>query len=300
MATQKPLVRLTKFDGHRGANLEAFLSQATIRFMAGGITAEEDKVSYVIQSLNGDAAAWVAPKIQSMPVGSTLVGPAPAAGQQATSIWESYEKFVEWLRSRHGKYYNLQKEAERDIHNLRQGKTSVRDYNDTFERLQLYLPKQYTAELLLYIYKNGLNPQTMGRLANNPEVDKWDLETWKQTALSIEANRGFYTNNSMPIFPKNQTTHKSSHRDPDAMDVDEVWRQTNSRYKGKGKKPVNRKQWKCYNCGMTGHMAKDCRKPKKPFKKRTVKVRKQEEGEDSDAPLVYEEEEEEENLEEDF
>ena len=97
-----------------------------------------------------------------------------------------------------------------------------------------------------------------------------DLDAWMTTAHRVETQYKDFlywknqhhpmqnTQNKSTLKPQQPTTTpvtNTTAKDPDTMDVD---RKCNT--------------FNCYNCGKLGHIAKNCRAPKKPFVTRVVEV----------------------------
>ena len=247
-------VKGIKFRGLPKEDIEAFLIQMELRFKDLECTQDVDKVRAVCQSLQGEAAAWIAPAVKKYGVENLLskhaVGPDNTVTLVSKGAWDSLNDFYKWLRLRHGKHYNLEQDAARKIFALRQGKSSITEFNAEFDRLRMYLPETYTKEVILFAYKNALNPDVIARISNNPGVETWDVDLWMSNTQIIEGNREFNVNRETAYLPR---YHGKYHPlTEDMMDVDV------------NKQEVGKESRKCFNCGLKGHLKVNCRR--KPFK----------------------------------
>ncbi|KAF8689163.1 hypothetical protein AX14_003375 [Amanita brunnescens Koide BX004] len=123
-------------------------------------------------------------------------------------------------------------------------------------------------------FKAGLNPSLGFEVIKNGAPADDNLDAWYDR--STELARGYRdakktfgdrgrrndrtaqpkTSNSEPAPAASTSRTTKTPRDPNAMDIDR-----------------KRTPFKCYNCGKPGHMAKDCRAPKKPCDKGKETIR---------------------------
>ena len=154
-------------------------------------------------------------------------------------------------------------EAIRQIQALSQGTTPVEDYIIRFKSIAPLTG--FNNYALIARFKAGLNPSLGFEVIKNRAPADDNLDAWYEH--STELARGYRdakktfgdhgrrsdctiqpkTSNSesIPVASTSRTTETP--RDPNAMDIDR-----------------KRTPFKCYNCGKPGHMARDCKAPKKP------------------------------------
>lgn len=262
-------IKTPSFRGLKNEDLESFIAQMELRFYDNKIITDLDKVLKTCMSLKGDAATWVAPYLKRF-IPERLLGYIEGE-KSIPGAWTDYKDFCQWLRIRHGKYYNTEQEAEKKIFSLQQGRTTVTELNAEFDRLRAQLSDKYTAEVLLFFYKKALNSDVIARASSNPGSETWDLDTWMKNTMVVESNRQFNMQRGGVYLPRhgkgNNVTYHPSVSDPDAMEVD------NLNIEGQRISSTRRKTSKetrvCYQCGMKGHLKKNCRRKAKSsrFKK---------------------------------
>lgn len=169
-------IKPPKFRGTSREDLDTFLSQLKLRFREASITTEEEKTRRTIECLQGDAARWVANKVNSLRDDELVV----------PKVWKDYQDFVKYLREQSGQYYDLKETAETLLHNVSKGKGSILMYNDEFERITSYLPAGYGEEPKIYNYIKGLPDQTQRQLGTIPGNKDWKLEDWMSNAVNLE------------------------------------------------------------------------------------------------------------------
>lgn len=163
--TRKINLKLPKFSGQKGEDLEVFKTNLAIHFRHHNITNDLDKVETVILYLRGKIASHMNGKaISFVTEGKSLV----------PEIWKDYDTFLTDLREASGKYYDSTETAQTQMHNLRQGKLTIIEYNETFKRILAYLPSEYKPgtngrnPVTIHLYKNRLNPSKLQQLVAIP------------------------------------------------------------------------------------------------------------------------------------
>ena len=240
-------IKAPKFRGLPKEDFDTFLSQLKLRF--GTTTVDpNDQAVILIECLQGEAARWVADKINRLKINEKVI----------PNAWADYDTLIQYLREQSGQHYNINETAEVRLHNIKQGKISIRDYNREFERIQSYLPDKWGSGSILYNYKRGLNRTMLEKLSSVPGSDKWDLATWMTNANGIERGVAHSQDLMKDYVPKQ--SNKGSNPQYVPMDVD--------RRIISGKK---KRSNECYRCKKVGHFAKNCKnKPignwqRKPF-----------------------------------
>ncbi|KAF4776451.1 hypothetical protein HER10_EVM0006305 [Colletotrichum scovillei] len=254
------------YDGTPGT-LKGFLIQVKNyqNFHHGDFTSETEKVVHAASFLRGRALKWFEPIQEEYLSKETL-------DECSTEVRDIYSNFngFEALRSLF-QDPDEKRQAERDLAQLRQTK-SAKEYSAEFRRLSAQL--DLTDDTKMFMFYQGLKDEVKDELVklDRPEdflqygelairIDNRLYERKKerkerpntgrkyqwQPQRSFQANqrpRNNWNNNR-------QSTAYGQHDGP--MDLSVAKREDN--------RP--RKDFKCYNCDKPGHMARDCRQPKR-------------------------------------
>src|SRR5258707_2830107 len=248
------------FDGSRGKTC-SFLQSLVLYFKGTPGISEDQKVSFTLSLMDSGAAArWRDRMIQLQdnfaqnPLNpNTVIPPSSFAG-------------IKMLIEKDFGDPNPRATAQRQIEALKQAQKPAEEFVTEFQNLAL--DTGYDDEALINKFKHGLNRPLLVECYRRSPLPT-TLKEWQDTAINADRNYREMTmwtqggrtqgytpraNTSTPSFSAAVPT-PTPPRDPNAMDVDRT---------------RTRRPFVCYNCNGEGHMARDCKQPKKPRRVRAI------------------------------
>ena len=243
-------VKLPRFTGKQGDNLDTFLAQIKLRFKDAGANTDEEKVRLVLSCLRDEAATWMTNYIEKY-TDTTFIKTRDAHGSEV-GVWRDYKAFVTYLLQSHGRHDDPKEKARNEFIVIQQGRASVLQYNQEFDRLIAMIGDEYSNEnLRVLIYRRGLDRRIRNTLAVIPESKSWNLVTWQDNAVRLAANRQlqYLPREHKPMVGRD---HRPSYHETEyygePMDIDDFGRRFRKR---KGKlnrfrkfKPKKQTHWK--------------------------------------------------------
>ncbi|KAK6208349.1 gag protein [Colletotrichum tabaci] len=281
------------FDGTPG-QLKGFLTQvrAYQRFHGMSFKDEAEKVIHAASFLKGRALAWFEPHLTDF-----MTNEWDGLKSETQLIFQGYHGFEKALLSLFQEP-DEQRQYERDLANLRQ-KGAATHYAAEFRRICARL--DYTDATKIFLFYEGLKEDVKDELSKQDRPD--DFLQYAELAVKIDnrlferrkeknekrapANSGrkyqwqpqrqFQQNhpqrNGQTERPRGNNWQNNQNRNSTAyghhsgpMDLSIAQRDNKAR------------DFKCYNCDKPGHMARECRQPKKqrfqpvPEKSRQINI----------------------------
>ena len=148
-----------------------------------------------------------------------------------------------------------EQKAQHEIHTYTQKKETVQTYIDQFENLKTL--SKISDDTALYLFRRGINPGVLNRIyasdATEPATYKELVDKARKIGLNLDIVRGFQQAASGTSTTKSSSVPKGDTKTS-----------TGTTYGGSGKPmEIDRTGPKCYNCNLMGHMARECKKPKR-------------------------------------
>lgn len=252
--------KVEPFSGERGT-LKVFLAKLQIYFAnnAGRITTEADKVMTASSFLTGDAMRWFAPYVTNR-----LESSEEQITPETINYFSSFAYFEEKLNQLYGTV-NEELDAVHRIKSIKQY-GSVGDYISKFLQVSGYL--QWGDQGLRDQFYDNLKENVKDRISQimpRPDTFKKMMEAASQIDMQIRARqmeRGGYNRPQQYYQPRNNRYQaNTSQRRTRDRDGDTIMQMNATLTKEEKEKLVKKKA--CFNCGIPGHFANKCRKPKK-------------------------------------
>ncbi|KAK6213447.1 reverse transcriptase domain protein [Colletotrichum tabaci] len=263
------------FDGTPG-QLKGFLIQIRTyqEFHQSNFRNETERIIHASTFLRGRALSWFEPYMEDLLDNTTL----EHCKSETQDIFGSFQGFEHALKSLF-QDPDEKRQAERDLSNLRQTKSATH-YAAEFRRICARL--DYTDDTRIFMFYQGLKEEVKDELAKIDRPD--DFLQYVEKAIQIDTrlyerrrekgeNRRPQANTSKRYNPgpRQQNNYNSN------------WRNNQQRNSGPStayghhagpmdvsvahkNKPTTRRDPKsgvCFNCEKPGHIARDCRQPKR-------------------------------------
>ena len=237
------------YDGK--TSVQSFLTAARVYLFQQRevLHSDEDQVLEIASLLTGDAKEWFEPVLRDYTNNAE-----DDRGEDTNRLFERYVNFEETLRSMYGNSDEARSAAQKLLTFKQKGSAS--HYTSQFK--QLAAKTGWTDdETLIDTFYRGLKDTVKDELVVRDRLQTFD----KYTNLAITINnrqherrqekKGTYVpkvpNAAKPTINITDTSHGTA---PGPMNLGGISQQR------------NRRQIKCYNCGMMGHIAHNCRSKK--------------------------------------
>ena len=257
------------FTGERN-KLQGFLLQLRlyVKFNGDRFRSETEQVLWAVTLLEGKAMNWIEGFLEDYLNCTNSRGEINEKKMEDTTIkiFQTWDGFLEEIKTNFG-VMDEQKEAERAIESLRQ-KGSATAYTRDFQRYSTRTG--WGDEALRYQYRKGLKDFVKDELLRTAH-DTSTLENLIAAACEIDnawyersmERKGKYDPDYKRMGEGRYNKRQTGKNDywPQPMEVDA----TSLGELSLQEKQRRQKERLCYNCGKSGHMARNC-KPGKHFK----------------------------------
>jgi hypothetical protein len=249
------------FNGDR-KKLKSFLIQTELwmAFNAKHFAFEVQQVLWAVALLRGPASDWIANYLTDYMAHRAADGRVTTTANQGTKdIFISWSGFVKQLRANFGDV-DARRNAVRALEALRQRGSAV-SYTAEFQ--QHATLTNWGDEAICDQYYKGLKDHVKDEISRSDKPD--DLKEMIEMAQKID-NRYYERQlerkggGSSNHHWSQKRTQKKSHW-PQPMELDATFKSS-----GRPRNPNKERQLKerlCFNCNKPGHMARDCKQPKK-------------------------------------
>jgi hypothetical protein len=254
------------FSGDR-SKLKAFLIQVElfIGFNSTRFNSDTERVLWTTALLRGAAFNWIEAFITDYMDNRTDKGECTTAmGEETIAIFQTFKGFKKRITRVFGDI-DQERTAERHIQNLRQ-KGSAASYTAEFQQ---YSGKtDWNDDALKAQYYKGLKDMVKDEIARSDRPN--DLQKMIEMAIKID-NRNFERNMERKgQYAPGDYKKKPGRKNywPQPMELDATFKPGRPRDKNKERQLKERL---CFNCSKPGHLARECKQPKRKGERRPGK-----------------------------
>ena len=253
-------LKIEHFEGNR-AKLGFFLTQlkAVFKLQPNKYPRPADKVLFAAMQLRGPAFAWFQPTMDDWLESET---PDP----ETTEMFRAFPNFEGAIKQVFGIGDGEERAAARAIHRLKQ-KGSAAQYYSQFKQLAARL--DWNNDAFGSAYYEGLKDAVKDQMINEiPEQYKELVDK------SIEIDNRLYERRMEKggWAGRGRSGRNNTQNYGDPMDLDMIEKPRPSRpngnhgrTRGRNERDKRREKGLCFNCGKSGHRARECKAPSQPL-----------------------------------